>query len=340
MRKSVCSSSSLPRSWPAPRRTRTIPMARPTTSASRSRSKASWCSSSSATRIPSSRSRRRTTRAPAAVGGRVERHGQLANQGVTRETLKLGDEVVVIGRPSRVPGEFRALMVSLKRPSDGFTLGRAARRSGRLERRAGLEAQIAARKCMDARRSRPWCRCWRRPRLGAQQPGRGGPPPAAREAAAHRSHRLLGVGHHRRLEVPDGHAEEGRVRDAAAERRGPEGGDTLGPGARRSRRRAVPGVRRRQHHARAGPSAHHVARRQHAADRHRCRHADAAVSLRRRRRRPAEPSWQGHSVARWEYGPGGGRGQARVGNLKVVTTNLRPGYVRKNGAPYSDAARP
>jgi hypothetical protein len=52
---------------------------------------------------------------------------------------------------------------------------------------------------------------------------------------------------------------------------------------------------------------------------------------------PGEPSWQGHSVAQWEYAPGG-RGSARVGSLKVVTTNLRPGYVRKNGAPYSGQA--
>jgi hypothetical protein len=51
-----------------------------------------------------------------------------------------------------------------------------------------------------------------------------------------------------------------------------------------------------------------------------------------------EPTWQGHSVAQWEYAPGGGRGAARRGNLKVITTNLRPGYVRKNGAPYSNAA--
>ena len=49
--------------------------------------------------------------------------GQLTNQGVTRETLKPGDEVVVLGNPSRVRGEFKALMVSLKRPSDGFTWG-------------------------------------------------------------------------------------------------------------------------------------------------------------------------------------------------------------------------
>jgi hypothetical protein len=42
---------------------------------------------------------------------------------VTRETLKPGDEVVVLGNPSRVRGEFKALMVSLKRPSDGFAWG-------------------------------------------------------------------------------------------------------------------------------------------------------------------------------------------------------------------------
>ena len=49
--------------------------------------------------------------------------GQLAGQGVTRESLKVGDMVVIMGRPSRVPGEFRALMVSLRRPLDGFTWG-------------------------------------------------------------------------------------------------------------------------------------------------------------------------------------------------------------------------
>ena len=51
---------------------------------------------------------------------------------------------------------------------------------------------------------------------------------------------------------------------------------------------------------------------------------------------PTEPSWQGYSVAQWEYGPG--RGNPRLGNLRVVTTNLRAGYVRKNGAPHSDKA--
>jgi hypothetical protein len=42
-----------------------------------------------------------------------------------------------------------------------------------------------------------------------------------------------------------------------------------------------------------------------------------------------EPTWQGHSVAQWS---------AAAANLKVVTTNLRAGYVRKNGAPYSSRA--
>src|SRR5688572_19312932 len=42
-----------------------------------------------------------------------------------------------------------------------------------------------------------------------------------------------------------------------------------------------------------------------------------------------ERTWQGHSVAQWN---------AAARNLRVVTTNLKPGYVRKNGAPYSGRA--
>jgi uncharacterized protein DUF6152 len=48
---------------------------------------------------------------------------QLDNQGIKRESLKVGDVVVIMGRPSRVSGEYRALMVSLKRPVDGFSWG-------------------------------------------------------------------------------------------------------------------------------------------------------------------------------------------------------------------------
>jgi hypothetical protein len=46
------------------------------------------------------------------------------------------------------------------------------------------------------------------------------------------------------------------------------------------------------------------------------------------------PTLQGHSVAAWEVAGGRG-GAARGGSLKVVTTNLVPGYFRKNGVPYS-----
>ena len=83
---------------------------------------------------------------------------------------------------------------------------------------------------------------------------------------------------------------------------------------------------------------------------------------------PSAPSWQGTAVATWEYagasnvdrngipttqgrgsligggGGGGGRGgggaidPSRGGSLKVVTNNLKAGYLRKNGAPYSASA--
>ena len=94
-------------------------------------------------------------------------------------------------------------------------------------------------------------------------------------------------------------------------------------------------------------------------------HFDGAV------RADSGPSWQGHSVAEWlgvpppanpfgalvaptqEAGaarsgraaagpPGGSAARAEAGptrgSLKVVTTNLRPGYLRKNGVPYSERA--
>lgn len=50
-----------------------------------------------------------------------------------------------------------------------------------------------------------------------------------------------------------------------------------------------------------------------------------------------QPSWQGYSVAEWENATVA-RGQARTGDLKVVTTRMLPGYLRKNGVPYSGNA--
>ena len=53
-----------------------------------------------------------------------------------------------------------------------------------------------------------------------------------------------------------------------------------------------------------------------------------------------QPDWQGYSIAAWGGRAGrGGRGVAPQNHLRVVTTNLRPGYLRKNGVPYSENAR-
>jgi hypothetical protein len=63
----------------------------------------------------------------------------------------------------------------------------------------------------------------------------------------------------------------------------------------------------------------------------------------RTQRPSAARTWQGHSVAEWQpiVQPGGQgvslqRAQPRVGSLKVVTTRLRAGYLRRNGVPYSE----
>jgi len=52
-----------------------------------------------------------------------------------------------------------------------------------------------------------------------------------------------------------------------------------------------------------------------------------------------QPSWQGYSVAEWEPFAGAARGAPRTGDLKVTTTHMLPGYLRKNGVPYSADAQ-
>jgi hypothetical protein len=51
-------------------------------------------------------------------------------------------------------------------------------------------------------------------------------------------------------------------------------------------------------------------------------------------REPEGPTYQGHSLAEWVL-TGGEFGYNPGGHLKVVTTHLRPGFLRKNGVPYS-----
>src|SRR5690349_20592266 len=43
---------------------------------------------------------------------------------------------------------------------------------------------------------------------------------------------------------------------------------------------------------------------------------------------PGQRTWQGDSIAQWQ----------RPASLKVVTNNLRSGYLRENGVPYSENA--
>jgi hypothetical protein len=49
--------------------------------------------------------------------------GQLGGTGVTRESLKVGDPVVVTGNPARDAADQRLRMVTVKRTSDGFNWG-------------------------------------------------------------------------------------------------------------------------------------------------------------------------------------------------------------------------
>jgi hypothetical protein len=51
---------------------------------------------------------------------------------------------------------------------------------------------------------------------------------------------------------------------------------------------------------------------------------------------PGPPSLQGASTASWEFAGARRGGPPTGGSLKVITTGLRPGYLRKNGYPYSD----
>jgi len=46
---------------------------------------------------------------------------------------------------------------------------------------------------------------------------------------------------------------------------------------------------------------------------------------------PGPRTWQGESAAAWEPAIGGG-------SLRVITSNLRAGYLRKNGVPYGEHA--
>jgi uncharacterized protein DUF6152 len=49
--------------------------------------------------------------------------GQLGQQGITRSTLRIGDDVVVTMNPSRTKEDHRGVLKTLHRKSDGFGWG-------------------------------------------------------------------------------------------------------------------------------------------------------------------------------------------------------------------------
>jgi thiamine monophosphate kinase len=49
--------------------------------------------------------------------------GVLGGQGITRDSLKAGDVIVITGAPGRDATEHRLRMINLRRPSDGFSYG-------------------------------------------------------------------------------------------------------------------------------------------------------------------------------------------------------------------------
>ena len=48
---------------------------------------------------------------------------QLGGQGVTRDTLKPGDHVIITGNPGRDPADHRVRLLKFQRPKDGWSWG-------------------------------------------------------------------------------------------------------------------------------------------------------------------------------------------------------------------------
>src|SRR5213593_96744 len=49
--------------------------------------------------------------------------GQLGKEGVTRESIKAGDKVIVVGQPGRNPDDHRLRMMNITRPAEGWKWG-------------------------------------------------------------------------------------------------------------------------------------------------------------------------------------------------------------------------
>ena len=139
--------------------------------------------------------------------------------------------------------------------------------------------------------------------------------------------------------------------------------DTWDSGQGHRRRQAMHELRRAQHYARAGAAAYHLGERQHPQSGDRRWKTDSAVLVWSRSNAPGEPTLQGTSVAQWQTPqsiraytskisaqdpntPGFAAASMASpppppdtrrlgGTLKVITTHIKPGYLRNNGVPFS-----
>jgi len=74
--------------------------------------------------------------------GAMQRYGaewgatnRLARSGVSKDTLKPGDRVIVTGSPGRVAGEYKMHLKGIERPADGWSWTNARERERRRGRR-------------------------------------------------------------------------------------------------------------------------------------------------------------------------------------------------------------
>ena len=211
---------------------------------------------------------------------------------------------MIVGRPSRVPRRVPGADGQPETAVRWIQLGRTRRAKSSTRLLGSATRRPACRPCGGAHDHRrrqlptPARRARRRPR----RRHRGG--------RRNRPHRLLGVRDHRRLEVPDGHAQERRVRRADAECRRPQDRRQAWDPARDE----AAGEQCRAYGAAnimRCPTRLHITWQDDntlrietdAGTQTRLLHFGAAPP-------PGEPTWQGHSVAQWEVG-GGGPGGAR-----------------------------
>ena len=304
--------------------------------ASRARSRRSTASSSS----PCPRCRScRARRARSSIPG----HGRLYDQYDVDRVPRHGDDHPRPRPRSRSTRDDRSTRSRRRSPAKGYA-GRYGNAGRRLDdgpvRRGGLPEprEGEAVRARSAAAIVPWSSL--AARRSASRRTRNGRAALAREVGprrrADRPDRLLGVLRHRELALPDGDAGQGRVPPHSRVAGRPAAHQRLGSGRGRARGQPVQVVRRGRHHERAGPPAHHLAGCRHAAHRHRRGHADAALPLLARaasHRRHAHAGRASRARAgSAATGPDGG------GSLRVVTSNLRAGYLRKNGVPYSERA--